>query len=80
MPSQSFRSSGTSVARAAGRLDLVVEFFEPADGARDRHDMRAGLRELQARSAAPMPREAPVTSAMRSARGFVMRRTLARKA
>ena len=36
--------------RAAGRLDLVVEFFQAADGARHRDDMRAGLRQLQARA------------------------------
>ena len=29
--------------RAAGPLDRVVELLEPADGARDRDDMRAGL-------------------------------------
>ena len=33
--------------RAAGRLDLVVEFFQPADRARHRHHMGAGLRQLQ---------------------------------
>ena len=33
--------------RAAGCLDLVVEFFEPADRARDRHHMRARLRQLK---------------------------------
>ena len=30
---------------AAGCLDLVVELFEPADGARDRDDMGAGRGE-----------------------------------
>ena len=35
---------------AAGGLDLVVEFFQPADGARDRHHMRAGLGKLRARA------------------------------
>ena len=32
---------------AAGGLDLVVELFQPADRARDGHDMRAGLRKLE---------------------------------
>ena len=33
--------------RAAGGADRIVELFEPAHGARDRHDVGAGLRELQ---------------------------------
>ena len=32
---------------ATGLLDLVVEFLEAADGARQRHDMRARLRERE---------------------------------
>ena len=51
--------------RAAGGLDPVVEFFQAADRARHRDDMGAGFGELKA-SAAPMPREAPVTRATRS--------------
>ena len=33
--------------RAAGCLDLVVELLEPADGARNGDDMRAGLRQRE---------------------------------
>ena len=32
---------------AAGGLDLVVELLQPADGARDGDDMRAGLRQCE---------------------------------
>ena len=32
---------------AAAGADGVVEFFKPADGARHRHDMRAGCRQRQ---------------------------------
>ena len=40
----SLRSSGTSVAVAAGAADRIVEFLKPAYGARHRDHMRAGLR------------------------------------
>ena len=33
--------------RGAARLDRVVKLLEPADGARDRHHMRAGLRQSE---------------------------------
>ena len=49
MPSQSRRSSGTSVVVAAGRLDLVVELFEPADGAGHGDHMRAAPAGLERR-------------------------------
>ena len=32
---------------AAGRLDLVVQFFKPAAGARHRDDVGAGLRQFE---------------------------------
>ena len=47
MAGKSFRSSGTNVADAAGGADRVVELFQPADRARDRDHVRAGLRELE---------------------------------
>ena len=72
------RSSGTSVAVPPAALICVVEFFQAADGARDGHHMRAGLRQRSA-VAAPMPREAPVTSAMRLARGLVMMSVICRR-
>ena len=49
MPSPSRRSSGTSVASPPSALIVVVEFFEPADGARDGDDMRAAPRRFERR-------------------------------
>ena len=72
MPSKSFMSSGTKVAVPPPALILSSSSSKPADRARRRDDMRAGLRKLQCERA-PMPREAPVTSAIRSERGFDMR-------
>jgi len=42
MPAMSARVERHQRRLAAGRLDLVVEFFQPADRARNRYDMRAG--------------------------------------
>ncbi len=46
------------MAAAAGRADLVVEFLEPADRARDRDDVRAGRAERQRDGAADAARGA----------------------
>ena len=54
---------------AAGRLDFVVELFQSTDSSRHGHHMRASHAQFK-RIAAPMPREAPVTSAIRSERGL----------
>ena len=47
MPSEILHVERHQRGARAGRLDLVVELFEAADGARDRDDMGAGLRQFE---------------------------------
>jgi hypothetical protein len=55
---------GNQRRRAAEPADRVVEFFERALRARQCDDMRARLASSSA-TARPMPRDAPVTTAIR---------------
>ncbi len=69
---KSRRSTGTRVAVAAGLLDLVVGFFQPAHGARRQNDMRARFRQRDGAGRGRCRATRAVTSAMRPSRGLVM--------
>ncbi len=59
MLSPSVRVERRDRRAAAGFVDAVFEFLEPARGARGDHDMRAPRGERSRAIASPMPRLAP---------------------